>query len=63
MDTSAIFETSSDNMFASTDSRFHFDSSNQTLYFSADGTSASETALAQLQNGATLHPSDLLIVR
>jgi VCBS repeat-containing protein len=63
MDTSAVFESSGDNMFASTDSRFHLDTANQTLYFSADGTSASEVALVQLQNGATLHPSDLLIVR
>jgi Ca2+-binding RTX toxin-like protein len=63
MDTSAIFETSGDNLFASDFSRFHFDTADQTLYFSGDGTSASEVALAQLQNGVTLNPSDLLIVR
>jgi VCBS repeat-containing protein len=63
MDASSVFETSGDNLFASADSRFHFDTANQMLYFSPDGTSASETALAQLQNGASLQANDLLIVR
>lgn len=63
MDLSSLFETSGDNQFGSADSRFHFDTGNQTLYFSADGTSGSEVAMAQLEAGATLHPNDLLIVR
>ena len=63
MDVSSIFETSADSQFASTSSRFHFDTANQMLYFSPDGTSASETALVQLQSGATLHASDLAVVR
>jgi len=63
MDASSVFETSGDNSFASTDSRFHFDTASQMLYFSPDGTSGSEVALAQLQNGASLHANDLAIVR
>ena len=38
------------------------DTANQTLYFSADGTTASEQTLAQVQPGVTLHPHDILIV-
>ena len=41
---------------------FHFDSANQTLYFSADGTQASAITVATLQAGATLTAQDLLIV-
>jgi len=62
MDVTPIFETSGDDQFQSTDSRFHFDTANDTLYFSTDGTTASAIALAQLTNGATLHPHDLIIV-
>lgn len=62
MDASSIFESSADNQFASTDSRFHFDTANATLYYSADGTAASATALVQLQPGAILHAHDMLIV-
>jgi VCBS repeat-containing protein len=62
MDVTALFETSNDDQFQSGDSRFHFDTANQTLYFSADGTAASEIALAQFQAGVALHAHDLLIV-
>ncbi len=41
---------------------FHFDTANETLYFSADGVPGSEVALAQLQAGVTLHAHDILIV-
>ena len=39
-----------------------FDTANQTLYFSPDGTTGSAVALVQLQAGPTLHANDLLIV-
>jgi VCBS repeat-containing protein len=58
-DTAALFEASNDNQFQSGASRFHFDTSEQTLYYSVDGTTASEVALAQIQVGVTLHPHDL----
>jgi VCBS repeat-containing protein len=62
MDVTSLFETSNGNLFQSSDSRFHFDAAQQTLYFSADGTAASEVALVQFQGGVTLHPNDLLVV-
>jgi Ca2+-binding RTX toxin-like protein len=63
MDLSSLFETSGDNQFVSTSSLFHFDTGNQTLYFSADGTTGSEVALAELQAGPTLQSNNMLIVR
>jgi Ca2+-binding RTX toxin-like protein len=63
MDLSSLFESSGDNQFASPTSLFHFDTGNQTLYFSADGTTGSEVALAELQAGAALQANNLLIVR
>jgi Ca2+-binding RTX toxin-like protein len=63
MDLSSVFETSADSQFASSDSRLHFDTGNQTLYFSADGTSASEVAVAELQAGTMLQSNNMLIVR
>jgi len=62
MDVTPVFETSSDNQFSGAGAVFHFDSANQTLYFSANGTTASEMALAQVQAGVTIHPHDVLIV-
>jgi VCBS repeat-containing protein len=62
MDVTSIFETSGDNQFSGAGPEFHFDTGNQTLYFSADGTTASAIALAQVQPGVTLHPHDVLIV-
>jgi hypothetical protein len=42
---------------------FHFDTSNQTLYFSADGTQASVIMVALVQAGVTINnPHDLLMV-
>jgi hypothetical protein len=41
-------------------SLFHFDTANNTLYFSPDGTTAS--ALAEVQFGVTLGPADIRIV-
>ena len=38
MDVSGSFETSGDGQFSGSGAVFHFDSVNQTLYFSADGT-------------------------
>jgi hypothetical protein len=41
---------------------FHFDTSDQTLYFSAVGTQTSVTTVALLQAGAVLNAHDLLTV-
>ena len=62
MDVTPIFETSGDNQFSGFGPEFHFDTGNQTLYYSANGTTASEMTLAQVQPGVTLHPHDVLIV-
>jgi VCBS repeat-containing protein len=62
MDVTPVFETSGDNQYVAASSVFHFDTGNQTLYFSPDGTTAHEQALAQVQAGVTLHPHDVLIV-
>ncbi len=62
MDTTPLFETSGDNQFSGFGAEFHFDTANQTLYFSADGTTASAQALAQVQPGVTITPHDLWIV-
>jgi VCBS repeat-containing protein len=62
MDAGNVFESSGDASFASSFSRFHFDTSAQVLYFSSDGTTESAVALLQLQPGVTLNPQDLYIV-
>ena len=62
MDVSAVFETSGDDQFSGSGAVFHFDSANQTLYFSADGTQASAITVATVQAGVTLNAHDLLIV-
>src|ERR1700754_1207888 len=62
MDVSAIFETSGDDQFSGSGAVFHYDTANETLYFSADGTQASAITLVQVQVGATINPHDLLIV-
>jgi VCBS repeat-containing protein len=62
MDVTPIFQTSTDNQFSGSGAAFLFDTANQTLYFSTDGTTASEIALAHVQAGVTINPHDLLIV-
>jgi Ca2+-binding RTX toxin-like protein len=62
MDVTGIFEMSNDNLFQASTSRFHFNTANQTLYYSPNGTTGSEVALAQLEAGVTLHPTDLHVV-
>jgi VCBS repeat-containing protein len=62
MDVTSIFGTSADNQLSGFGEQFHFDTANQTLYYSSDGTQASEIAIAQVQAGVTLNPHDLLIV-
>jgi VCBS repeat-containing protein len=61
MDVSSVFETSADDQFSGF-AQFHFDSANQTLYFSADGTQASAITVTTVQAGVTINPHDLLIV-
>jgi hypothetical protein len=39
-----------------------FDTANQTLYFSSDGSQGSAIAVTSVQNGVVLTPHDLLIV-
>jgi VCBS repeat-containing protein len=62
MDVSSTFETSGDNQFSGSGAEFHFDTANQTLYFSSDGSQASAIAVTSVQNGVVLTPHDLLIV-
>jgi VCBS repeat-containing protein len=62
MDVTPVFETTNDNQFQGSGAVFHFDTANQTLYFSADGTTASAITIAQVQSGVTINPHDLLIV-
>jgi VCBS repeat-containing protein len=62
MDATPLFETSNDNQFSGFGAEFHFDTANHTLYFSADGTTASAQALAQVQPTATITAHDLWIV-
>lgn len=59
-DTSGIFESTADAEFFG--SLFHYDTSDQILYFSQDGTTASAIVVAQFQPGVDLHSQDLLIV-
>jgi VCBS repeat-containing protein len=62
MDVTSVFETSGDDQFSGSGAVFHFDTANETLYFSADGTTTSAITLAQVQAGVTINPHDLLIV-
>ncbi|WP_082070327.1 VCBS domain-containing protein [Bradyrhizobium sp. LTSP885] len=62
MDVTSTFETSADNLFSGSGAELHFDTANQTLYFSADGTQASAIAVASVQAGVVLHPHDILVV-
>jgi VCBS repeat-containing protein len=62
MDVTPLFETSADSQFSGGGPEFHFDTGNQTLYFSANGTTASEMTIATVQAGVVLNPHDLLIV-
>jgi Ca2+-binding RTX toxin-like protein len=62
MDVTPVFEASGDDQFQSSTSLFHFDTANSTLYFSADGTTGSAVALAEVQPGVTLGAADIRIV-
>ena len=55
------FETSGDDVFSGF-SQFHFDTANQTLYYSADGTQGAAVALVSVQNGVLLNQHDILVV-
>jgi VCBS repeat-containing protein len=61
-DVSSIYETSGDDQFSGFGAEFHFDTANQTLYYSHDGTQASAITVATVQAGVDLHAHDLLIV-
>lgn len=54
-------ETSSDDVFSGA-SQFHFDTGNQTLYYSADGTQGAAVALVSVQNGVLLNQHDIFVV-
>jgi VCBS repeat-containing protein len=62
MDVSSTFETSNDNQFSGSGAELHFDTANQTLYFSSDGSQANAIAVTSVQNGVVLTPHDLIIV-
>jgi hypothetical protein len=62
MDVTSIFETTGDDQFSPGGFQFHFDTANQTLYYSADGTQASAITVTMVQAGVVLNPHDLLIV-
>jgi VCBS repeat-containing protein len=62
MDVTSTFETSGDDQFSGFGAQFHFDSGNQTLYYSVDGTQASAITVASVQAGVVLNPHDLLVV-
>ena len=55
MDVTPFFATSGDNLFSGAGAVLHFDTANQTLYFSAMGTTGSEMTVAQVRLGVTLH--------
>lgn len=59
MDATSIFQTAASDQFNGL-AGFLFDTANQTLYFSADGTQGA--LLAQVQTGVTINPHDILIV-
>ncbi|QPF93845.1 beta strand repeat-containing protein [Bradyrhizobium commune] len=61
MDVTPTFETSADNNFSGA-AEFHFDTTNQTLYFSADGTQGSAIAVVAVQASAVINPHDILLV-
>jgi VCBS repeat-containing protein len=62
MDVAPLFDSSGDAEFQFDTSLFHFDTANNTLYFSPDGTTGSEAALVQVQPGVTLSATDIKIV-
>jgi T1SS-143 domain-containing protein len=62
LDASSVFESSNSSTFASSANRFHFDTANGGLYYSADGTTAHEVLLATVTNGATIHANDIHVV-
>lgn len=55
------FETSGDDVFSGF-SQFHFDTGNQTLYYSADATQGAAVSVVSLQNGVLLNQHDILVV-
>lgn len=55
------FDTSGDDVFPGF-SQFHFDTSNQTLYYSADGTQGAAVSVVSVQNGVLLNQHDILVV-
>ncbi|MBR0791481.1 VCBS domain-containing protein [Bradyrhizobium manausense] len=61
MDVTSTFESSADNNFSGA-AEFHFDTTSQTLYFSADATQGSAQAIVAVQLGAVINSHDILIV-
>ena len=61
MDVTPLFQTAASDQFNGL-SGFLFDTANQTLYFSADGTQGAAVTLAHVQAGVTINPHDILVV-
>jgi Ca2+-binding RTX toxin-like protein len=61
-DVTSVFQTAANSTFTSSTERFQFDTANHTLYYSATGSVGTPIALAQLEAGVTLHPTDLHVV-
>ena len=58
-DVTSAFGTSANASVGTTSERFHFDTANQTLYYSATGSGGTAIAIAQIEAGVTLHPHDI----
>jgi VCBS repeat-containing protein len=62
MDVATVFESSAHADFQSNTSLFHYDTSSDTLYYSADGTTASAIMVTHFQSGVVLNAHDVMIV-
>jgi Ca2+-binding RTX toxin-like protein len=61
-DVTPVYESSASNAFTSSTDRFHFDTANHGLYYSADGTTAHEILLATITNSGIVHPGSIHVV-
>jgi hypothetical protein len=61
-DLTGVFSSDATKGFAVSTERFHFDTANHTLYYSANGTAASAIALAQVVAAAAFQAHDIHVV-